>query len=167
MGRQIVFAVILAFVLALTWFVLSDYWYKPLIVGFGALGIVCSIALMVRMQLLDAESVPFFRFGQFMRYWSWLSGEIVKSNVYVVKTAMKPELDIKPVMVRVPVSAKTDIARATYANSITLTPGTVTVEVEETGFLIHGLTDELTGIEEFRNMERQVIAATEGEDKTS
>ena len=167
MGRQIVFAILLAFVLALMWFVLSDYWYKPLILCFGALGIVSAIALMIRMELLDAESVPFIRFGQFMSYWSWLSGEIVKSNIYVVRTAMKPELDIKPVMVRVPVSAQSDIARATFANSITLTPGTVTVEVEEKGFLVHGLTNELTGIEEFRNMERHVTQAAEGKEKSS
>lgn len=167
MGRQLFLIVVLAVALAILWAVLSDYLYKPLIVSFGGLGIVCAIALVIRMGLLDNESVPFIKFGLLMRYWSWLGGEIVKSNVYVVKTAMKPEIDIKPVMVRVPVSAKTDLARATFANSITLTPGTVTVEVEEKGFLVHGLTDELTGIEEFRNMERHVLKAAEGKESGS
>ena len=77
---------------------------------------------------------------------------------------MAPDLNIKPVMTRVAVTAKTDMARTTYANSITLTPGTVTVEVEETGFLVHALTEEFADQDAFRDIERRAIEAVEGKD---
>lgn len=160
--RKALYALLLTLALAAMWAVLSDKLYKPLIVGFGVFGIVFAVAMSLRMELIDRESVPFPRILPFLRYWRWLGGEIVKSNIYVVKTAMKPQLDIQPVLTRVPVTAKSDLARTTFANSITLTPGTVTVEIEDRGFLVHALTSELTGMEGFREMEQRTVEAAEG-----
>jgi multicomponent Na+:H+ antiporter subunit E len=158
-GRTLAYAVTLVFVLVVLWLVLSGYWYKPLLLAFGALAVTCAMALTLRLGLLDRETAPFLRLGRFAAYWVWLGGEIFKANIYVVKTALKPELDIKPTMVRVPVRVKSDLARATFANSITLTPGTVTVDVEPDAFLVHALTPELTDLAGFEAMERRVLAA--------
>ena len=162
MGRKAVQIVLLTLALIALWAVLSDKLDKPLIVGFGAAGIVVAVGLSLRMGLIDQESVPFPRSFAFFRFWSWLGGEIFKANVYVVKTVMAPQLDIQPRLTRVPVTTKDDLARTTFANSITLTPGTVTVELEDTGFLVHALTPELTGLGEFREMERRATRAAEG-----
>lgn len=161
--RKAVYATLLALALIAMWAVLSDKLYKPLIVSFGAFGIVFAVAMSFRMGLIDEESAPFPRLPQFLSYWGWLGDQIVRSNVYVLKAVMRPKLDIHPVMTRVPVKLHSDLARATFANSITLTPGTVTVEVEETGFLVHGLSAELVEQEGLRNMEARSRRAAEGE----
>ena len=159
---RLVHIVLLAIVLAVIWLLLSGFWFKPLLLGFGALGVVAAVTLTLRMGLMDGETVPFAGLGRFLPYWAWLGGEVFKANIAVVKLALAPNLDIKPVMTRVAVSVKDDLARTTYANSITLTPGTVTVEVEETGFLIHALDESFADQEAFRDMERRsAIAAGE------
>ena len=154
----------MAVVLAILWLVLSGYWYKPVLLGFGVLAIVIAIGLTIRMGLLDDESAPFSQIIGFAKYWSWLGGEIVKANLYVVRVSLKPDLDIQPVLIRVPVNAKSGLSRATFANSITLTPGTVTLAVENDSFLVHGLDEDLADHEAFADMgERVNIAAQESE----
>lgn len=159
MGRTLAYGVTLTLVLVVLWLVLSGYWYKPLLLSFGALAVACAMAFTVRLGLLDRETAPFLRLVRFAAYWVWLGGEIFKANIYVVRTALRPELDIRPTLVRVPVRVKSDLARATYANSITLTPGTVTLDVERDAFLVHALTPELTDLAAFADMERRVLAA--------
>ncbi len=162
MASRLFYGVLLALVLSVLWLLLSGYWFKPLLVGLGAFAVFAAIAMTARMGLLDGESVPFARMPQYLKYWGWLGAEIFKANIAVVRIAMAPDLNIKPVMTRVAVTAKSDMARTTYANSITLTPGTVTIEVEETGFLVHALTEEFADQDAFRDMERRSIEAVEG-----
>lgn len=162
MASRLLYGTLLTIALAALWLLLSGYWFKPLLVGFGVLAVVSAVFMTVRMGLLDGESVPFGRLLSYLPYWGWLGGEIFKANIAVVRIALAPDLNIKPVMTRVAVNAKSDIARTTFANSITLTPGTVTIEVEETGFLVHALTEEFADQEAFRDMERRTISASEG-----
>jgi multicomponent Na+:H+ antiporter subunit E len=114
------------------------------------------------MGVLDGESVPFANLLRFGRYWLWLSGEIFKANIAVVRLTLAPTLNIKPVLTRVPAEHGSDLARATFANSITLTPGTVTVEVEEAAFLVHALDESFADQEGFRDMERRSVEASDG-----
>lgn len=165
MARQALYATLLTLALAAMWAVLSDKLDNLMILSFGAFGIAFAMALAFRMKLIDADTVPFPRLLQFLAYWGWLGEQIVRSNIFVLKTVMKPNLDIQPVMTRVPVKLHTDLARATFANSITLTPGTVTVEVEETGFLVHGLSVDLVAQEGLRDMEARSRRAAEGGDR--
>lgn len=165
MARKALYATLLTIALIAMWAVLSDKLDNMLIVSFGAFAIVFAMAMAFRMKLIDADTVPFPRLPQFLAYWGWLGDQIVRSNIYVVKTVMRPNLDIQPVMTRVPVKLHSDLARATFANSITLTPGTVTVEVEETGFLVHGLSVDLVAQEGLRDMEARARQAAEGADQ--
>lgn len=162
MARQALFTVLLTLALAALWAVLSDKLTNPLILGFGVFAIVFAVAMAFRMRLIDEDAVPFPRLPQFLAYWGWLGDQIVRANIHVVRLVMNPQLDIQPVVTRVPVKLHTDLARATFANSITLTPGTVTVEVEETGFLVHGLSAELAAQEGLRDMEARSRKAAEG-----
>jgi len=159
---RLFYGVLLTSVLSAMWLLLSGYWFKPVLVGFGILAVTCSVFMTIRMGLLDGEAAPFSRMVQYLRYWGWLSAEICKANIAVVRIALAPDLNIKPVMTRVAVNARTDMARTIFANSITLTPGTVTVEVEKTGFLVHALTEAFADQEAFRQMERRAVIASEG-----
>ena len=82
-------------------------------------------------------------------YWRWLFVEIIKSNLHVVKKVWQPKLTIDPQFCKVPAPFKTDMIKVIYANSITLTPGTVTVAIEDNELLVHALTNQtLEGLNE-------------------
>jgi multicomponent Na+:H+ antiporter subunit E len=68
--------------------------------------------------------------------------EIVVSNLAVAKVILSPSLPIHPRIVRVAGKQKTPIGQVIYANSITLTPGTVTLDVRDDKFLVHALTSD-------------------------
>ncbi|MGJ3230611.1 MAG: Na+/H+ antiporter subunit E [Oceanicaulis sp.] len=163
MGRKLVYIAVLTVVLAVLWLLLSGKWEHILLLTVGALSVVFSVWLTLRMGVLDGEAAPFAGLPRYLGYWVWLGGEIFKANIQVVKLAMAPDLNIKPVMTRVAATRGSDMALATFANSITLTPGTVTVEVEKTGFLVHALDESFADQEAFRDMERRAVAAADGE----
>lgn len=77
--------------------------------------------------------------------------EIVKSNIAVAKIVLDPKLPIEPSFVRVPVKFRKDFNKVLYGNVVTLTPGTLTVDIVGDEYVIHALTreaaDGLTGSE--------------------
>tara|TARA_Y100001970_G_scaffold226479_1_gene280049 strand:- start:17120 stop:17614 length:495 start_codon:yes stop_codon:yes gene_type:complete len=81
----------------------------------------------------------------FIPYLFWLLIEIVKSNIHVIKISLSPNIKsrINPQLVTFKTSLKKDFSKFILANSITLTPGTVTVRISDSEFLIHALTDEV------------------------
>ena len=73
-------------------------------------------------------------------YAPWLAGQIVIASVQVAKVVLSPSLEIDPCVFRFGVPLPHNVARATLANSITLTPGTVTLDVRDDDYLVHALT---------------------------
>ncbi|PIW27159.1 MAG: cation:proton antiporter [Rhodobacterales bacterium CG15_BIG_FIL_POST_REV_8_21_14_020_59_13] len=157
-----IYGVSLSLVLAVMWWVLSGY-DKITLLAFGVISVVIAIVLVLRMRILDRETVPFLRLHTLIPYYIWLGGEMAKASMAVVKAALKPEIDITPRLVRVPVKADTDLARCVFANSITLTPGTVTVEIEEDAYLVHALDTSFTAPEGFAEMNLYAARATDGD----
>lgn len=139
------------------WLLLSGH-YVPLLLTFGVLSCVGVVLIAVRMDVVDHEAVPLqMRFG-IVGYWFWLAGEIVKANLSVARVVLSPSLPISPAMFSVKTSQKTDLGRVIYANSITLTPGTVSVEVEGDEILVHALTSESAAGPRGGEMDRRVTA---------
>ena len=163
MGRRLLYGILLTFVLAVLWLLLSGMWWHAIITSFGVFSVIASVYMTIRFGVLDGEAAPFADLVRFGRYWIWLGGEIFKANIAVVQLSLAPDLNIKPVLTRVAVAKGSDLARTTLANSITLTPGTVTVEVEETGFMIHALDELFADQEAFRDMEVRALKAADGE----
>lgn len=91
-----------------------------------------------KKELLLFRLIPLF-----VRYFGVLIKEIVKANVCVLKIILSPELQPEPAFVYFDTDFKTGLARVLLANSITLTPGTITVSVEENTFCVHCLDREL------------------------
>ena len=69
--------------------------------------------------------------------------EIVRANFAIIKLVLAPEIDVEPCLVRFQTPLKTQAARAALANSITLTPGTITVSLEGNELLVHALNREI------------------------
>tara|TARA_R110002096_G_scaffold12422_10_gene44774 strand:- start:550 stop:1041 length:492 start_codon:yes stop_codon:yes gene_type:complete len=157
-----IYGISLSIILAVLWAVLSGYFDHPLLLALGAASIVVTVILSFRMKIIDRETAPFLRLPTLLPFYIWLGGEIAKSNVAVLKASLKPAIDITPRLVRVPVDARSDLARCIFANAITLTPGTVTVEIEDDGFLVHALSPDFTAPEGFADMNARADIATDG-----
>ena len=95
------------------------------------------------------------------RYLAWLGKEITKSNWDVAKLVIAPSLPITPTMIWVPASQRSDVGKVIYANSITLTPGTVSVELEHGQVLVHAIAREAAEAVQSGEMDRRVCAIEE------
>jgi len=158
MGRLV--AISLA--LAALWQLNSGYFDHPLLFIFGFLSIVLSIWLTARAGMLDDEGVPNGIYPGIFGYWIWLFREIGKANIEVARHALALEPKLSPKVFRVPLAANSNVGKVTFANSITLTPGTVSVQLDEDGILVHALTEELADVDAIRDMGEHVAATETG-----
>lgn len=121
------------------WLLLSGHFTVFLVLaGIGSSAAVVWVAL--RMEVADREGVPIDYWRIVFLYWPWLAWEIVKAAWDVTRIILHPRLPISPTLVRFQPSQRGVVGLVTHANSITLTPGTITVEASATEFLVHGLT---------------------------
>lgn len=147
-------------VLAFIWLANSGH-YTPLLLGFGLLSIALVIFLARRMQLVDRESQPLHLSMSLPGYYWWLFRKIVQSNLEVAACVWRVGTALNPASARIKTGLRSDLGKVLYANSITLTPGTVAVEVEGDEILVHALDG--SGLEELRRgeMEERVRALEE------
>jgi len=100
------------------------------------------MAISARMDRI-ADSPRRYRLGlRPLLYLPWLAWEIVKANIDVARIILNPRLPINPRLIRVPAPQKTAVGQVMYANSITLTPGTISLDVRNNQVLVHALTEE-------------------------
>lgn len=129
-------------VLAIFWLVLSGH-YNALTLSAGAASVVGTLLVAERMKILDSEGHPIGLLPRALFvYWPWLAWEILKSGWDVTKLILSPRLPISPTLVHVKASQRTPSGIATYANSITLTPGTITCRISGNDFVVHAITRE-------------------------
>ena len=128
--------------LYLFWLLLSGYFVAFLL----AAGAGCAAAVVLvarRMDVVDHEGHPIhLSLRALLSYWPWLAGEIVKSGWDVSRRILDPRLPVSPTLARFKPSQATALGLVIHANSITLTPGTISVEVTAGEFLIHALTQQ-------------------------
>ena len=143
------------------WLVLSGH-YTPLLLGFGVGSSVLVVLIAMRMDVVDHEGVPLYLGPRMLAYLPWLFVEIIRANINVARIILDPALPISPIMVHFQGSQKTDLGLVIYANSITLTPGTITTGVEGSELEIHALTwGDVDGREE-DEMDRRVTRLEQG-----
>lgn len=144
------------------WLLLSGHYDNPLLLTLGVISSIAVVFIAQRMDVIDHESVPLrLRFG-FIGYLGWLAKEIALANVAVAKIIISPSLPLSPLLFRVKTSQKTDVGRVTHANSITLTPGTVSVEVEDGDIIVHAIAGNLASDMAKGGMDRRVTAVEGG-----
>lgn len=90
----------------------------------------------------DAPTLSARQFGRLALYFVWLLKEIIVAAVYVAEKVLDPRMPIRPVIITHRTSMRRDVSRVAFANSITLTPGTLTVDVDENTFTVHCLNEE-------------------------
>jgi multicomponent Na+:H+ antiporter subunit E len=136
---------------------MSGY-FIPFVLSLGVASVIATVLISRRMDVIDHEGQPLHLSWKIGFYWAWLLKEIFKSAVDVSKVILKRKMPIHPAMVSIKATQRTEMGHVIYANSITLTPGTITVTLENGDMMIHALTREaadglLTG-----DMDRRVTA---------
>ncbi len=148
-------------VLFALWLLLSGH-YVPLLLTFGVLSCALVVWIAARMDVIDHEAIPLQLGPSFLGYLCWLGKEITKANIDVARIILNPDLPISPVMLRVPAGQNTDVGKVIFANSITLTPGTVSVEVMDDEILVHAVTKDAAEGLANGEMDRRVSAIEGG-----
>jgi multicomponent Na+:H+ antiporter subunit E len=137
------------------WLLLSGYFTAFLVVA-GACAAVAVAWLAARMAIVDREGHPLRFAPAVLLYWPWLVKEIVVSGWTVTRIILSPRLPISPTLKRFKPTQTSAVGLVTHANSITLTPGTITVEAGPGEFLVHALTREGAAGLEGSEMDRRV-----------
>lgn len=130
------------------WLLLSGI-YTPFLMIAGAICCGLVVFITARMDLIDGEGHPIGWAWRAPIYFPWLFWQILVSNVVVARLILSPGLPITPTAGTVPATQKTNVGLVTFGNSITLTPGTVSLAVFPGHIHVHALTragfDDLVG----------------------
>lgn len=144
----------MAIVLLVFWLTLSGI-YTAFLITAGVISALAIAVLANRMDVADHEGHPIHLGLSALTYWPWLVWQIILSALNVTRIIINPSLPISPTLTRVKMTQKSDVARVTYANSITLTPGTISVDVEGDEILVHAITRDNASDLEAGDMDRR------------
>ena len=150
-------AVSLMLVLFATWLLLSGH-YVPLLLTFGVVSSAVAVLVSVRMDVIDHEGHPIHLGWRGIFYWPWLLWQIILANIDVARRILSPSLPISPCVILLEAGQHTELGKVIYANSITLTPGTVTMELDHTQLIVHALNREAGNDLTMGEMDRRVTA---------
>ncbi len=154
--NKIPHAISLGIFLAALWMLLSGY-FTPLLLFFGLVSVCLVVYLALRMDVVDHEGHPVhLKIRLTISYWLWLLKEIVISNIDVCRRILSPDMPISPVVIKIKSTQATDLGHVIYANSITLTPGTISMNVDGDMIEVHALTAEGAANLETGEMNRRV-----------
>ncbi|MBL24169.1 MAG: cation transporter [Rhodospirillaceae bacterium] len=154
-------------VLAILWLMLSGLFDNMLILGLGAASVASVLYIAHRMDVIDHEGHPIHLGWRAVAYWPWLLWEILKANLDVAKIIISPRMNIQPHIFVVNASQSSELGHVIYANSITLTPGTVTVDVEDGVMSVHALTQDAADGVKTGEMDDKVTAFEGGDEGKS
>lgn len=132
----------------------------------AGVAVAVGIAAAARLRTIDREGSPYHHLASLAGYFAWLLVEIVKANAAVIGAVLNPRRSINPAVVRIPTSDRSGVARALFANSITLTPGTVTLDVGPDWLLVHALNEEAAQPGDFATMDRLSRRAVDGGERS-
>ncbi len=143
------------------WLLMSGLYEKYLVVGLGAASAILAVYVLRRMDAVDGDKLELKLSPlKFISYNAWLMVEIAKANWAVAKLIVSGK-SLNQHLFYVPYTQKTDLAQVIFANSITLTPGTISVEVEPGRFLVHAVDFSEDDHAALADMDQRV-SATEG-----
>ncbi len=122
--------------------------YEPLLISFGVVSVLLSVYVTATLDSLDNEGQPLHWSMKMLWYVPWLLKEIVVANIDVMKKVVHSDLSggensvISPTWVKVSAPQKSRLSQTLFANSITLTPGTVSVDAGDGYIWVHALSKD-------------------------
>lgn len=148
---------ILLVLLIAAWVLWSGY-LKPLLLGLGALSCLLTVWIVRRMGHFDDETFAFHYDWRLLGFWAWLGREVVLSSIEVARVVLRRRLDVHPKIVNIDGRGLGPVDLVLLGNSITLTPGTLTLDVHEGRLLVHALTSDGAAALERGEMQQRVAA---------
>jgi len=127
----------LAFTLSVLWLAISGV-YKPVIFMLGAASVVLVIWVALRMKIVGEEHNPLVFSWRLPVFWLWALREIITANLHVARLIFRPQ-EISPRVVKVPMPLQSELGKVVYGNTCTLTPGTVTLTLDNEKLVAHAL----------------------------
>ena len=132
------------FLLLMAVWLLNSGHYTVLITSFGVGSCLLVVWLSRRMRIVDEEGLPIHLLPRLPMYLPWIAKEVVKSNLDTSRRILSlGRPDVSPRLFDAPTTQHSDVGRVLYANSITLTPGTVSIRVHGTKITVHAIADEV------------------------
>jgi len=128
----------LFFSLAAFWLLNSGH-YTLLLLLLGMASIAFVLVISHRMAVVVQESQLRYLIRNTLYYYPWLIKQIIQSNITVVKHIWLGSSSISPTLSTIKISQKTDMGKVIYANSITLTPGTLAIDLIDDEIIVHTL----------------------------
>ena len=158
--QSIVMRVALLFIVLMAGWLLMSGYYNGLLISLGVISVAFCVWVSHVINATDEEGLPTHIFARLPAYLLWLFGEIIKSNYDTAKFILNGHSD--PEIFNVTATQDSAAGIATYANSITLTPGTVTMDIDEQAskdqFLVHALHPAFGEDVRSNDMDRRVTA---------
>ncbi|MEA3371889.1 MAG: Na+/H+ antiporter subunit E [Campylobacterota bacterium] len=154
------FYLVFAGILFLYWVLLSGH-ITMLLLTLGLSSVILVTWLVHRMDRIDNAPFRMLFKIDFFSYLAWLSWQVIITNIDVARRIWDPSLPINPASRKIKVKIKDPLIKTIYANSITLTPGTVTTEVGEDYFIVHALNAESLDELEEGEMQARLIRLEE------
>lgn len=137
------------------WLINSGH-YGPLMLFFMVVSVIFVVVLCHIMDVVDGESQPLNLTFTLPVYFIWLFKEVVLSNIAVARCVWLSGKTISPTVITITAHQKTDLGKVIYANSITLTPGTVSMDLQGDQITVHALTRETAESLQEGEMDRRV-----------
>ncbi|KZY34723.1 MULTISPECIES: Na+/H+ antiporter subunit E [unclassified Oleiphilus] len=127
-----------AVLLSAFWLLLSGY-IQPLLLSFGAVSVIIVLFVLKRMDEVDEEPQEIGTGLRLIRYIPWLIGQIIGSSAHVTKLIWTSSNKVSPSLAKIDIKEIPPSNHVLYANSITLTPGTLSVDLEDGELTVHAL----------------------------
>jgi multicomponent Na+:H+ antiporter subunit E len=153
------FALLLA--LALAWLLWSGL-FKPLLLGLGLFSCVLTYILVTRMGYFKNGLFALRVSPGLFAYWIWLGREVFRSSIQVARVVLDPALPISPRTIDIKSTSGHLVDQVILANSITLTPGTLALDLHEGVIKVHTLTEDGARDLASGEMDRRVDALRDG-----
>lgn len=148
-GSELLHLTVLTITLFAFWLILSGMMKtKFLVIGFvSSLATAWLTRSLLRLPSAKGQDKAFLAFHfpylRYVNYWFWLLKEVVKANIDVAKRVLDPRMPISPQIITFKKDMANPIAHVTLANSITLTPGTVTIDLEDGVYYVHAIAEDV------------------------
>lgn len=133
-------AMILTILMALWLLISGSFDWQHFVTGIVLMGILTLFWTQMTVGEMERTRFNWHQVKLFIRYIFFLSLEILKANFSVAYIVLSPKMPISPGLIVLNYNLKRDLSRVLYANSITMTPGTITVDLEDDRLLVHGMT---------------------------
>ena len=143
-----IYVVVLAVVLSVIWLAWSGIYVDDkgnpakLMLSFGVGSVLLTVWISKGLSIVDDEGQPIAWGIAPVGYFMWLIKEIIVANIDVIKRVISPSLPISPTWIKVAAKQRSRLGKSVFANSITLTPGTVSIDVGEDYIWVHALSKE-------------------------